>query len=150
MRFKVDVPFGPFESGQVVTEQDVFAKVPDADLDRLVRRRSLVPLDGAASLLAPAPEPVSEAEAELVANLQKRVEDAEADRDLQKEAADRLTAERDALLQRVRELEAERAKAKEDDKAAKAAAAKAAKAAKADDAKAPAPAPEPAPPAPGR
>lgn len=110
MLYTVEVPFGPFDAGQEVTAADVLAQLPHADLDRLVRLRSLVPPAGAAALLVPAP--VTAGEAELVADLQKRLEDAEADRDLERETAAALLAQRDALAKRVAELEAAAAKPK--------------------------------------
>lgn len=132
--FTVGIPFGPFDAGDSVTAADVRARVPGADLDRLVRLGSLVPPPGVAVALVPAP--VTEGEAELVADLQARLEEAEADRDLHKEQAAAVAAERDALAKRLQELEAAAEKA---EKAAKGAAAKAAKAAP----------PEPVPPASG-
>lgn len=124
MTFAVAIPFGPFDAGQSCTAADVLARVPGADLDRLVRLGSLVPPAGAAAALVPVP--VTAAEAELVADLQRKLEDAEADRDLERETAARLTAERDALAKRLRDMEVAAEKA---EKVALAAATKASKAA---------------------
>lgn len=135
MTFTVATPFGPFETGDTPTEAAVFARVPGADLPRLVRLGSLVPADGAAAALVPTP--VAAADAELVAGLQARLEEAEADRDLHKEQHALAAADRDALAKRLADLEA------------KASAPKPARA-KGDEAKPPAPpSKEPAPPASG-
>lgn len=104
MRFTVGIPFASFDTGDEVTEADVLTKCPGADVPRLVRLGSLIPPAGAAATLVPVP--VTDGEAELVADLQKRVEEAEADRDLHKEESARVAAERDALAKRVAELEA--------------------------------------------
>lgn len=102
--FTVKIPFGPFDTGDQTTAPEVFAKVPGADLERLVRLGSLVPIDGLVAELQPAV--VSEGEAELVAEMQKKLEDLEADRDLERESALKHLAERDALAKRVEDLEA--------------------------------------------
>lgn len=101
--FVVNIPFGPFDAGQSCTAAEVLARVPGADVDRLVRLGSLIPPAGVAAVLVPVP--VTAEEADLVAELQQRLTDAEADRDLERETATRLTAERDALAKRVQELE---------------------------------------------
>jgi hypothetical protein len=101
--FTVGVPFGPFDTGDAVTAAEVLARVPGADVDRLVRLGSLIPPAGVAAVLVPVP--VTAEEADLVAELQQRLADAEADRDLERDAAAAHLAQRDALAKRVEDLE---------------------------------------------
>lgn len=44
--FTVGIPFGPFETGDTVTADAVRQSVPGADLARLVRLESLIPVGG--------------------------------------------------------------------------------------------------------